>query len=230
MRPTARHRRVAHAFNLTITLSGFFAAETTTCTWFVLTLIASSDQPRNRHLSTIASSIAALCSAPRRTGALRRRALIAFARTGLGRTIAESKAACSRSTDPRASPWTHVPYVVNVKEIRQWVIPFDVGQWLRLPRHALSLEHRVHKSGVATGRERSDSPGGFVSKGANKASNALTLGNPEQNAGKPSGCSPLPPGRGSDWRYSSVSAGLHKSGVATGRERSDCRGIREQRR
>ena len=128
-RDGTRHRRtgrrgprlvghgVAQALRSATTFSSGDSAPTTTCTWLLRTLRARRSHWRRPHVRLIEVSTACRFAAVSSTNG----AFFMTARRRRSRPSSRSmrgspKSRCSRSTEPRGSPWSQVPYVRKVRK------------------------------------------------------------------------------------------------------------------
>lgn len=116
-RPASRRARVAQALRSASTFSSGDSAPTTTCTWLLRTLRARRSHWRRPHVLLIEVSTACRFAAVSSTNG----AFFMTARRRRSRPSSRSmrgspKSRCSRSTEPRGSPWSQVPYVRKVRK------------------------------------------------------------------------------------------------------------------
>ena len=110
--PARLARSVAAVLSAARTCSGRSVAAITTCTWFVRTFSANRVQPRSA-----ATSVAAVRTAERSAASSRRGGPViraAARRTWRSLSGTASVRPPTRRHEPRSSPGSQVPYVVNV--------------------------------------------------------------------------------------------------------------------
>lgn len=114
--PAPMSARVAQDFSAASVKLGDLSELTTQCTWLVRTLSACSCHSRSSHVLAIARCTWSRAGASKSIGAL---FILAFRRlrSPSSREIRGSpNSLWLPSTDPRASPWSQVPYVRNVRK------------------------------------------------------------------------------------------------------------------